>query len=226
MERKNLKCYIRLNNKEIIDFLIDKHIPHNDLDDIDKPWIAYNHGLWISIDPIFKSKLYKEDKDFGFDCGTDIELFKALLNYDETTDMNQYFVSEKEERWVNLHSYIPKGTLVLSLIDKYPVQDDYHRASIEEIVNWFRNRYIKNKLKPDFNLLDKFPELELYGPDDEFFGKTNNQLIFDEWRSRIAEVQAEGFYFKFNGYKYGIDKNGTCEENILDIYTDILLRLI
>lgn len=43
-------CFIRKNTPEIINRLKELRIPHNDYDNGDRPWIAFNYGMWISVD--------------------------------------------------------------------------------------------------------------------------------------------------------------------------------
>ena len=63
-------CFIRKNTPEIQESLKKLGIPQNNFDDGNRPWIAYNHGLWISVDE-GHDRLFRGD----IDCGEDDELF-------------------------------------------------------------------------------------------------------------------------------------------------------
>ena len=68
-------CFIRKNTPEIQEHLKKLGIPHNDFDEGNRPWIAYNHGLWISVDE-GHDRLFPED----IDCGDNEDLFIALAS--------------------------------------------------------------------------------------------------------------------------------------------------
>lgn len=63
-------CFIRKNTEELRQRLKDNFIRQNDFDKDDGPWLAYNHGLYISVYPGHE-RLFPDD----IDCGEDEELF-------------------------------------------------------------------------------------------------------------------------------------------------------
>lgn len=71
---KTVSCFIRKNTPELKKRLKELHIPHNTLDDGNRPWIAYNYGMWISVDEGF-NRLFPSD----IDCGSDEEYFINLI---------------------------------------------------------------------------------------------------------------------------------------------------
>lgn len=71
-----MNCFIRLNNENIIRRLKELGIRHNDLDDLKGEYIAYNYGMYISVDKYFPN-LAKITGDF--DCGTDEDLFFKMI---------------------------------------------------------------------------------------------------------------------------------------------------
>ena len=82
-------CFIRSNTESLRNKLKDLCVPHNSFDGMDRPWIAYNFGMWISVDPGF-DQFYKTD----FDCGENEELFLALVANECpncTTDFGKWF---------------------------------------------------------------------------------------------------------------------------------------
>ena len=82
-------CFIRSNTESLQNKLKDLCVPHNSFDGMDRPWIAYNFGMWISVGPGFDQS-YETD----FDCGENEELFLALVANECpncTTDFGKWF---------------------------------------------------------------------------------------------------------------------------------------
>lgn len=86
-------CFIRKNTPEIINRLKALGIPHNDFNDCDRPWIAVNYGMWISVDEGY-DRLFPDE----IDCGDDEELFFALVSLISDTDKKQRFVCDKVKK--------------------------------------------------------------------------------------------------------------------------------
>lgn len=224
------KCFIRMNNPEIIEFLENNNIFKNEMDTDNYPWIAYNHErMYITVQPLIYSEAYayNDDCDMGYDCGHNVELFKSLVLYSEKTDKNQWFVSDVEQHWVNQGMYAPKGTFNKSLVDKFPLSNnEYHKATIDEIVEYFKKEEQRKIIEPDFDLMDKEPLIDLYSPENECLGSTNNFMIFDDWRAKIKEVSAAGYYFKHEGQRYNIETDGRIDYDPFKNYIDILMMLM
>ena len=82
-------CFIRNNTESLRNKLKDLCVPHNSFDGMDRPWIAYNFGMWISVDPGFD-----QFNETDFDCGKNEELFLALVANEClncTTDFGKWF---------------------------------------------------------------------------------------------------------------------------------------
>lgn len=72
------------------------------------------------------------------------------------------------------------------------------------------------------------PTVDIYDPNDTFLG-TVNEYEFLELRVQIKKAQVSGYYFKTNGKKVRIDKNGTLEEypiGVLDTMSGFYCELI
>jgi hypothetical protein len=77
-------CFIRKNTPEIQERLKKLGVPQNDFDEGNRPWIAYNHGVWISVDK-GHDRLFPED----IDCGDNEALFFELITYNKDINKNQ-----------------------------------------------------------------------------------------------------------------------------------------
>ena len=86
------KCFIRKNTPELRNKLKELGIPNNDFDDCDRPWITVNYGLWISVDEGY-DRLFPDE----IDCGTNEELFLALVAMRDNSDYMQWFISPKTQ---------------------------------------------------------------------------------------------------------------------------------
>lgn len=74
------------------------------------------------------------------DCGINEDLFFAIAALRNDSDINQWFVTEANQQWVNIGLYIPSGSLKLCLVDdKYMYQGGVptHKATIEELIKHF-----------------------------------------------------------------------------------------
>lgn len=123
-------CFIRKNNIEIVSRLKALGIPHNDFDDCDKPWIAVNYGMWITVDEGY-DKLFPDE----IDCGDNEELFFALAALRDDTDKNQWIIDEANECFGVDDSW--------AICDKHDMNDrvvytHYRKATVEEIIERFK----------------------------------------------------------------------------------------
>lgn len=86
--------------------------------------------------------------DDAFNCGENKKAFLAIAEMRDDSDKNQYFVNEQGDSWVNLGMWIEAGSLTKCLVDDFyhyyngelifnKNREKYHRASAEEIFNWF-----------------------------------------------------------------------------------------
>ena len=67
-------CFIRKNSEELRNKLKQYGIRQNDFDDNRGEWIAYNYGLYISVDKGHE-RLFPDE----IDCGTDEEMFINII---------------------------------------------------------------------------------------------------------------------------------------------------
>jgi hypothetical protein len=67
-------CFIRKNSEELRNKLKQYGIRQNDLDDNRGEWLAYNYGLYISVDKGYE-RLFPDE----IDCGTDEEMFINII---------------------------------------------------------------------------------------------------------------------------------------------------
>ena len=125
-------CFIRKNTPEIINRLKELRIPHNDYDNGDRPWIAFNYGMWISVDE-GHNKLFPDE----IDCGTNEELFIALATLRDDTDKNQWVIDEANEcfGWENSWSICDKDDM-----NERVVYTHYRKATVEEIIEHFKDK--------------------------------------------------------------------------------------
>jgi hypothetical protein len=83
-------CFIRKNTPELRKKLEELGIPQNDFDEGNRPWIAYNYGMWITVDE-GHNRFIPND----IDCGDNEDLFFALTALRDNSDYMQWFVSPK-----------------------------------------------------------------------------------------------------------------------------------
>ena len=67
-------CFIRKNSEELRNKLKQYGIRQNDFDDNRGEWLAYNYGLYISVDKGYE-RLFPDE----IDCGTDEEMFINII---------------------------------------------------------------------------------------------------------------------------------------------------
>ena len=123
-------CFIRKNTPEIINRLKALGIPHNDFDDCDRPWIAVNYGMWISVDEGY-DRLFPDE----IDCDDNEELFFALAALRDDTDKNQWIIDEANECFGFDDSWM--------ICDRHDMNDrvvysHYRKATVEEINKHFK----------------------------------------------------------------------------------------
>ena len=91
--KQKFNTFIRNNTEYIREGLRKLGIPQNDFDDGDRPWIAVNYKMWISVDEGY-DRLFPDE----IDCGDDEELFFALVSRISDTDKKQRFVCDKVKK--------------------------------------------------------------------------------------------------------------------------------
>ena len=120
-------CFIRKNTHEIINRLKALRIPHNDYDKGDKPWIAFNYGMWISVDE-GHNKLFPDE----IDCGDNEDLFLALAALRDDTDEKQWFIMD----------YGFQKTWVFSETKQFDINHPFiikaYKATVEELIEHFK----------------------------------------------------------------------------------------
>lgn len=81
------------------------------------------------------------------DCGENEDLFLAIAALRDDSDINQWFVTDIDQHWVNLGLYMPKGSFELCLADNKRMHQDVlhltnsvptHKATVEELINHFK----------------------------------------------------------------------------------------
>ena len=84
-------------------------------------------------------------------------------------------------------------------------------------------------VRPDFNAQKMNYEVEMYSPDGEFLGSTQDDIVFTDWRARIKEKGVSGYYIKINGETIPLDKKGTPKkwlDGMFDACTFALMTLV
>lgn len=135
---------LRKSDKDIYDKLYQYGYAGNELNDTEyrKYGIVCNSKSAVGIPESLNIDEYITKVVDVYDCGVNEELFLALAAQNINIESNKYkwFVTDAEQQWVNLHSYIPKGTLYQmyeNINDKIMTGWPSHRASNDEIINWF-----------------------------------------------------------------------------------------
>lgn len=129
-------CFIRKNTPELREKLESFGYRHNDLDDNSRPWLAANHGMYISVDEGFH-RLPLED----IDCGENEEMFLALAALNNENDYAQWFIYDDTEWneenpsvfWHLCESASIEWDLCYNLMFT-----DARKATVEEIVEHFK----------------------------------------------------------------------------------------
>lgn len=130
-------CFVRIEDadkrKELPQFLPD--IGRKALGSADQPYMvaSIDSVLWCNLDVRTIDTMIGQ----GYiDCGTDIELFKALAAMNDKNDREQWFTDTADgfskcsvDRW--LDEWQPEYH------DRYSI---WRKATAEEIVEYFKNR--------------------------------------------------------------------------------------
>ena len=134
-------CFIRKNTSELREKLESFGYKHNDLDDNDRPWLAANHGMYISVDEGFH-RLPLDD----IDCGENEEMFLALAALNGENDYGQWFIYDDTEWndktplvfWYLCESHSIECDLCYDMMFVYA-----RKATAEEIVEHFSKEETK-----------------------------------------------------------------------------------
>jgi hypothetical protein len=122
-------CFIRKNTPEIQERLRKLGIPQNNFDEGNRPWIAYNHGLWISVDE-GHDRLFRGD----IDCGDSEDLFFALVTLQDDKQDYQWFVWDaNEDGGDKFKQYIPGEHW------EEWWWFEVHKATVEELIQHFKS---------------------------------------------------------------------------------------
>ena len=138
------KCFIRKNTQEI----------RNKLSKIGYLESAFYCGdlsnLCVNV---LGNGEYDEANDYApllcnaIDCGDNEDLFLAIAARRDDTDYMQFFVTEAKQAWVNIGTYISKGSFELCLVnDRYMGKNKEfcntvvpaHKATVEELIEHFK----------------------------------------------------------------------------------------
>lgn len=76
---------------------------------------------------------------FAYDCGENVELFKALAAMNDENDREQWFIAEEAKAWVNQGLYAPIGSFEKCLLE-HRVGIPARKATVEEIIEHFKKR--------------------------------------------------------------------------------------
>ena len=128
-------CFIRKNTPELREKLDTFGYRQNCFDGNDGPWLAANHGMYISVDKGFH-RLPLED----IDCGTNEAMFLALAALNNKNDYGQWFVCKEEYLGNNLIP-IKAGTWQCCTAHyklSYSLSRLWRKATVCEIVEHFK----------------------------------------------------------------------------------------
>lgn len=87
-------------------------------------------------------------------------------------------------------------------------------------------------MKPqlNFTILKDVPMSEFFDPDGNSLGKTNDDLVINDFRRQVRQCGVSGYYIIFDGREtIRIDREGNLDrypDGFLDTYTKVLLDLI
>ena len=95
----------------------------------------YDEETRYSIDQ-FKAE-NAEERYSSYDCGENVELFKALAAMNDENDREQWFIAEEAKAWVNQGLYAPIGSFEKCLLE-HRVGISARKATVEEIIEHFK----------------------------------------------------------------------------------------
>ena len=156
-----IPCFIRKNSKEL----------QNKLADIGYSICRcanFKNSVWLGTLPIngtihgkgyFDAEIefpdwtvekelnrFVSENPKSVDCCTNEELFLAIAALRDDSDINQWFVTDVDQHWVNQGMYMPKGSFEACLVDdRYMGQNKEfcssvvpaHKATVEELIKHF-----------------------------------------------------------------------------------------
>lgn len=129
-------CFIRKNTPELRGKLESFGYRHNYLDDNSRPWLAANHGMYISVDEGFHRLPLKD-----IDCGENEEMFLALAALNNENDYAQWFIYDDTE-WNDKNPSVFWHLCESHSIERVLCYDlmftDARKATVEEILEHFR----------------------------------------------------------------------------------------
>lgn len=86
----------------------------------------------------------------SINCGENEDLFLAIAALRDDSDYMQWFVTEANQSWVNIGTYMPKGSL-FKCLTKHRYPEEYkgmeflcssvvpaHKATVEELIEHFK----------------------------------------------------------------------------------------
>ena len=129
------ECFIRKNTPELQKKLALLGYRHNIFDKNDRPWLAANYGLFISVDEGFQ-RLNLTD----IDCGTNEKMFLAIAAMRDDSDYMQWFICDDGESMFQVDK---PDMSVEKYIHEYMDgwnTDGYRKATAKEIVEHFSNK--------------------------------------------------------------------------------------
>ena len=105
-------CYIRKNTMELRKKLRELGYLDNTC------FTSFDNFLYTLGDNYYTCKNYKKFSDMRseefvsrcIDCGTNEDLFLAIAALRDDSDYMQWFVTESDQSWVNIGTFMPKGS--------------------------------------------------------------------------------------------------------------------
>ena len=165
--KQKFNTFVRNNTEYIREGLRKLGIPQNDFDDGDRPWIAVNHGMWISVDE-GHDRLFPDD----IDCGDNADLFLAIAALRDDTDFGQWFKIPKIKTLpipgycgqqgmngyqrqvisVEYHKHDKHDTHISDII-KFDIENGEQfvakKLTVDELKLWFNHKLMNNDYKND-----------------------------------------------------------------------------
>lgn len=128
-------CFIRKNTPKLQKKLALLGYRRNIFDENDRPWLAANYGLFISV-----YEGFQRVSPTDIDCGTNEKMFLALAAMRDDSDYMQWFICDDGESMFQVDK---PDMSVEKYIHEYMDgwnTDGYRKATAKEIVEHFSNK--------------------------------------------------------------------------------------
>lgn len=133
-------CFIKKNNREIIEELIKLDYNLSQTFSYDEPYIFITEAglIYSSSNPIISIIHDKRDGFYGYNCEYNDKLFLALASLRQNTCKNQWCICTKEHLDSNMNLY-KIGSWIKCNTDKLSKHSCYKKANIEDIIKHFNH---------------------------------------------------------------------------------------